>query len=113
MIIVKYQYKDGSFLPESSWAPFYTKSYTPHKSTRYINVSSENKGAKELPELYSSREECCGCTACYSSCPAKAITMQEDEEGFLYPVVDASVCVRCYKCISVCSFKIAQQRSLE
>lgn len=34
-----------------------------------------------------------------------AITMMPDEEGFLYPVVDAEICTRCYKCISVCAFK--------
>lgn len=34
-----------------------------------------------------------------------AITMLPDEDGFLYPVVDAEVCIRCYKCLSVCDFK--------
>lgn len=34
-----------------------------------------------------------------------AITMLPDEEGFLYPVVDASICIRCYKCENVCDFK--------
>ena len=34
-----------------------------------------------------------------------AITMLPDEEGFLYPVVDAEICIRCYKCLSVCDFK--------
>ena len=37
-----------------------------------------------------------------------AITMLPDEEGFLYPVIDAGICVRCYKCVSVCAFKDAQ-----
>ena len=36
---------------------------------------------------------CCGCTACASVCPKQCITMQEDEEGFLYPVVNASLCI--------------------
>lgn len=49
------------------------------------------------------KNECCGCTACYASCPTKAITMQPDEEeGFLYPVVDESKCVNCGKCLRVC-----------
>lgn len=48
-------------------------------------------------------EECCGCTACYASCPTKAITMQPDAmEGFLYPVVDGSKCIDCGKCLKVC-----------
>ena len=48
-------------------------------------------------------EECCGCTACYASCPTKAITMQPDEvEGFLYPRVDEEKCIDCSKCLRVC-----------
>ncbi|MCD7885925.1 MAG: hypothetical protein LUI87_19885 [Lachnospiraceae bacterium] len=31
--------------------------------------------------------------------------MRPDEEGFLYPVVSAEECVRCYKCIGVCPIK--------
>lgn len=49
------------------------------------------------------KDECCGCTACYASCPTKAITMQPDkEEGFLYPQVDDNKCIECGKCLKVC-----------
>lgn len=34
-----------------------------------------------------------------------AITMMPDEQGFLYPTVDMSVCIGCLKCESVCTFK--------
>ena len=51
------------------------------------------------------KEECCGCTACYAICPKEAIAMVEDEEGFEYPQVDESKCVRCYQCLKVCPFK--------
>lgn len=34
------------------------------------------------------KSSCCGCTACFNICPKNAISMQPDEEGFLYPVVD-------------------------
>ena len=48
-------------------------------------------------------DECCGCTACYASCPTKAITMQPDKvEGFLYPSVDEEKCIDCGKCLRVC-----------
>lgn len=100
---MRYQYKDGSYLPESSWSFFKIKKYTPHKSTRYVNVDKSDNGT--LPELYDKRENCCGCTACFSICPKDAILMEPDEEGFLYPVVDASKCIKCHKCESVCSFK--------
>lgn len=49
-------------------------------------------------------EKCCGCTACHSVCPKHCITMKEDKEGFLYPVVDKSLCIDCEQCIKVCSF---------
>lgn len=55
-----------------------------------------------LPELYTMKSECCGCTACLAICPQNAITMKEDEEGFEYPVVDENMCIRCYGCIKVC-----------
>ena len=45
---------------------------------------------------------CTGCTACASSCPKDAITMERDREGFAYPVVDPERCVRCGRCTAVC-----------
>lgn len=45
---------------------------------------------------------CCGCTACFNICPKKCISMQPDEEGFLYPVVDKKKCVNCGLCEKVC-----------
>ena len=64
---------------------------------------------RQLPKLYNRKEECCGCTACYAVCSEEAISMVEDEEGFLYPVIDKEKCIRCYKCLSVCAFKEAQR----
>lgn len=48
------------------------------------------------------KKKCCGCTACYSICPVQCIAMRPDEEGFLYPVVDASKCMQCGACEKVC-----------
>lgn len=45
---------------------------------------------------------CCGCWACVQRCPRKCISMREDEEGFSYPVVDASDCIACGLCEKVC-----------
>lgn len=50
------------------------------------------------------KKECCGCTACASVCAHKAITMQPDELGFFYPVVDETKCLNCGLCERVCSF---------
>ncbi len=46
--------------------------------------------------------ECSGCGACRAVCPAQAIALQPDNEGFLYPVVDEGACVRCGKCVRAC-----------
>ena len=59
-----------------------------------------------MPILYERKEDCCGCTACYAVCPNSAIVMVKDEEGFDYPVVDESKCIRCYRCLKVCPVKI-------
>lgn len=48
------------------------------------------------------KAECTGCGACASICPRKAISMQPDEEGFLYPVVDGKLCVECDLCEKRC-----------
>ena len=50
------------------------------------------------------KEQCCGCGACAEVCAHKAITMQLDEEGFLYPTTDSSLCNDCGLCNKVCPF---------
>ena len=45
---------------------------------------------------------CCGCSACVQTCPKKCISFHEDEEGFLYPEADNSICIDCGLCESVC-----------
>lgn len=46
--------------------------------------------------------ECCGCTVCSNICPASAVTMTADKEGFLYPVIDNGKCIDCKLCQRVC-----------
>ena len=48
------------------------------------------------------KEECYGCTACVHACTSLAIEMQPDNEGFLYPFVNESLCTRCGMCLEVC-----------
>ena len=45
---------------------------------------------------------CCGCSACAQRCPKQCITMQMDNEGFLYPQIDTSKCIDCHLCEKVC-----------
>ena len=48
------------------------------------------------------KSKCCGCGACACICNVKAIKMESDEQGFLYPNIDLNKCVCCNKCNSVC-----------
>lgn len=48
------------------------------------------------------KTDCCGCTACYAACPVSAISMEPDEEGFLYPQVNTDSCIGCGRCERVC-----------
>ncbi len=45
---------------------------------------------------------CVGCGSCHAACPEKAISMVYDDEGFLVPRVDESLCTRCGLCLAVC-----------
>ncbi len=45
---------------------------------------------------------CNGCSACMTVCPRAAIKMSADDEGFPYPAVDASTCVKCGSCEQAC-----------
>ncbi len=56
-------------------------------------------------KLYAKKEECCGCGACADVCPAHAIRMDRDKEGFDYPCADGSACVHCGRCEEVCPLK--------
>lgn len=49
-------------------------------------------------------DKCCGCTACMSVCPKQCISMEVDGEGFLYPLVDQSLCIDCEACVRTCPF---------
>lgn len=55
--------------------------------------------------------ECSGCIACMNACAHKAITMEEDEEGFLFPVRNADLCTQCGLCEKVCPFEYPVYRN--
>ena len=46
--------------------------------------------------------DCCGCRACEQICTHKALHFEADEEGFLYPNLDSSLCADCGLCGKVC-----------
>lgn len=102
-------------------------------SGRWLEVMSTfDETDKQLPYLFDNRLECCGCSTCYAICPVRVflahegrdsvgaageeyslphgiICMEEDEEGFRYPVIDASLCIRCYKRIDACPVRTADK----
>lgn len=48
------------------------------------------------------KTECFGCEGCAQVCPKEAIGMEEDEEGFRYPVINQDKCINCGLCRKVC-----------
>jgi len=83
-----------------------------HKPNTRGIIDSENcdsfvgcevvKGYVIMKSVYLRKEDCCGCSACYSVCAKQAITMKPDEEGFLYPEIDQACCVACGRCTQIC-----------
>lgn len=47
------------------------------------------------------RTECMACGACESICPVHSISMEYDQNGFMFPSVDEA-CIYCGKCMSIC-----------
>lgn len=50
---------------------------------------------------------CTGCAACGQICPQGAITMTENEEGFLYPQINGGLCNDCGLCARTCPINAA------
>lgn len=60
-----------------------------------------------LPEI----AQCCGCGSCAAVCPQNCISMVADREGFRYPAIDATKCIRCRLCEKACPILSAPQVS--
>lgn len=60
---------------------------------------------RNVPVLFDTKENCCGCGACLNVCPKNAVSMAEDSSGYIYPQIDESLCVRCGKCKEVCAYQ--------
>lgn len=53
--------------------------------------------------IFNPRESnCTGCGACVLACAHKALSMERNSEGFLYPTLDTNKCIRCGICEKVC-----------
>ena len=52
--------------------------------------------------IQENNKKCFGCGACESICPNKAISLIEDKESFLYPLIDKKKCINCGLCNKTC-----------
>lgn len=59
---------------------------------------------KTVIDLSGFQEKCTGCFACSNACPAGAIKMLLNDEGFYYPSIGGS-CVDCGRCVEVCNIE--------
>ena len=55
--------------------------------------------------LYTNKSKCAGCSACMNICPKGAISMVQDEYGFIYPKIDEKKCIKCGTCKKVCAYQ--------
>ena len=55
---------------------------------------------------------CTGCASCVNICPKNAISMKEDNEGFLFPEIDRNICIQCRKCEVHCPILFGDRPSM-
>ncbi|MGR6836803.1 Coenzyme F420 hydrogenase/dehydrogenase, beta subunit C-terminal domain [Syntrophomonas erecta] len=55
--------------------------------------------------LYDKKESCCCCAACMNICPAQAIKIKADADGFTFPEINNDLCIECGLCNKVCAFQ--------
>ena len=69
------------------------------------DVQNKEQERYQIPPMAErQKKDCSGCTACAQACPVQAISMNKDEEGFLYPVISEEKCIHCGLCDRLCGF---------
>lgn len=48
------------------------------------------------------KKDCTGCRMCEQICPVNAVTMKENKEGFIEPVINKEKCINCGLCFERC-----------
>lgn len=62
---------------------------------------------------HTDKKQCCGCSACFATCPDNCIMMKPDQEGFEYPIVDHDRCRHCRQCQNVCPIIHPREQSIK
>lgn len=65
-----------------------------------------------MKDVLENSNNCTGCSACLNICPKNAIKMFKNSEGFAYPKIDESLCIKCGKCKKVCPCLLHEEMSL-
>lgn len=63
-------------------------------------IDLPNKKMKKV--ILEDMHKCLGCAVCEKSCPTHAIKMEENNEGFIYPIINHDLCIKCNICSSKC-----------
>lgn len=79
------------------------------KSLDLFNMVLDKIKTQEEQEICK-RDSCIGCGICISKCPHNAITMVENEEGFISPKIDLEKCTHCNICRNNCPINRKKQK---
>ena len=55
-----------------------------------------------MNEILIDTKNCTGCGACVNACPAGALSLEYDENGFYKPFLEETKCTHCGKCEHIC-----------
>lgn len=74
------------------------------KSSLAVVDGYNKKVIKAKNHIFHNRTLCCGCGVCQVTCPAHAIEIKLDADGFYHASVDDVQCISCRKCRSACPY---------